>query len=128
MPKYRTTFSVDEVARLLKRSADSIRHDIETGVFRLQFKPPEHRRGADPVYQITLRDLEGYIGREQVEELLQPGRQARTERKVESVLVGNHKQCRTCGQKLPLTAFKRDPRSLDGLSGECRACTAKFSD
>ena len=35
------------------------------------------------------------------------------------------KRCKSCGQLLPIIAFKTDPRSKDGYCHICNACKAK---
>ena len=35
------------------------------------------------------------------------------------------KRCKSCGQLLPIIAFKADPRSKDGHCHVCNACKAK---
>lgn len=38
------------------------------------------------------------------------------------------KRCKSCGQLLPLSAFRTDPRSKDGHCHVCDACKAKGKD
>lgn len=36
-----------------------------------------------------------------------------------------NKQCKTCGELMPLDMFPRDPSKKDGYKGSCRTCTSE---
>lgn len=124
---YRKTFTVAEVARLLNRSEQAIQRDIDTGILHLQHRPHERRRGGPPDYEITLRDLEGYVGRAEAARLLGIGPEAETARLPAAAAPGEYKVCEACGLRKPKEAFRRDFRQPDGVSEYCRECEPRIA-
>ena len=123
---YRSKYSLAEVARMLNRSEASLVRDIEAGVFVLGREPIGRRRGgSNKVYEITLKDLKGYLGEQEALRLIDPGRgreepvAAPVKRTTE---MGTVKRCPSCGRLRPLDDFPRDYSRSDGLAAICKDC------
>ena len=116
-----------ELARLLRRSEQSLLRDIRLGRLKVRGgRPAREMSGGSPgAQQISLDEVEKYLGPDETRVLL--GEKAKTvpvrvepEPKTEAA-----KHCRTCGRLLPAGAFSPDPRSPDGLNFDCRECVLK---
>jgi hypothetical protein len=123
-------YSLSEVARILKRSERSVLRDIRSGVFRVARGISGSWRSGrfDPNFDIRLRDLEHYVGRERAAELF-VGKKKKAEEIVEAVgEEGRVKKCRTCGKLKPVSEFSRVSWTLDWLSHECKDCERKRTE
>jgi len=121
---FRSKYTLSEIARMLRRSEESLKRDIEAGIFRIRSGDPMRRRGGDQgrQYEISERDLKEYaedklgikLTKPKVKvELLPPERQP---------LEGRVKECKSCGRLRPVSDFTRDTRYRDGLSPICTTC------
>jgi hypothetical protein len=121
---FRSSYTLAEIARLLGRSEQAIRRDIEAGIFKVRSGSPMRRRGGDQgrQYEISQRDLEEYAEKRLAVKL--PGRKPKEEPPVPErrPLEGQAKQCTSCGRLRPITDFTRDMRYKDGLSPVCTTC------
>ena len=127
---FRRRYSLSEVARILKRSERSLLRDIKSGAFRVSRGIAGSWRSGrfDPKFDIRLRDIEQYVGRERAAELFE-GKKKRVEEIIE--VVGKDariKKCHTCGKLKPVSEFSRVSWALDWLSHECKECEGKRAE
>jgi len=124
---FRTKYSLAEVARMLKRSEASLIRDIESGAFVLGRAPVGRRRGGGhKVYEISLKDLKGYLGEKEALRLVDPshGREEPVKRPTQRTTeLGTVKRCPSCGRLKPLDDFPRDYSRSDGLAKVCKDCS-----
>ena len=109
---------------MLRRSEESLKRDIEAGIFRVRSGNPMRRRGGDQgrQFEISERDLKEYAERKLGVKLGKP------EVKLEELpperrpLEGRFKECTSCGRLRPVSDYTRDARYRDGLSPICTTC------
>jgi len=111
---------------MLRRSEESLKRDIDSGIFKITSGNPMRRRGGDQGrrFEISQRDLEAYLGREKTAELFgKKDKKAKRKVRFERVPVeGRVKQCSSCGRLKPVSEFTRDLRYKDGLNPVCVKC------
>lgn len=123
---WRTKYTLREVARILRRSEGSLMRDIRAGVFRVTSKLGAHQRGRQRTYEISMKQLERYLGEERAHRLFDKSAKSKAEVAVEAMRDRNTKECRLCGQYKPPQDFTRDGRYTDGLFPYCKECEKRI--
>ena len=136
MSPIRTNYTLNELSRALNRSRVSLMRDIAIGRFPISRREPERRRGGmGMVWQVSGKDVEGYLGRTRARQLLEgrgkpqgetaplPEKQLR-----EAVQKARLKRCVTCRKILTTREFRHDESMHDKLSPHCNVCMKRHAE
>ena len=121
---FRSKYTLAEIARLLRRSEESLKRDIKAGIFRIRSGDPMRRRGGDQgrQYEISARDMKEYAERKLGMKLAKPKGKTEELPPERRSLDDRVKECTSCGRLRPISDFTRDARYRDGLSPICTTC------
>jgi len=128
---FRSKYTLDEVARVLRRSRQSLIREIEAGLFHV--RDLARRTGAALSYDVTMRDLERYLGRDRARLLFDRGwrrpkpseEPAAPPGKPRAKFKALYRMCKTCGRYKPLSDFARQAGKASWVSDECTDCRAR---
>ena len=129
---FRSKYSLSEVARVLRRSRQSLIREIEAGLFHV--RDLARRTGTALSYEVTMRDLERYLGRDMARRLFDRGSRRPTPSEEVAVPPGKpqakvkaqYRVCKSCGRFKPLSEFARQAGRASWVSDECNDCRAKY--
>jgi hypothetical protein len=129
---FRSKYTLSEVARVLRRSRQSLIREIEAGLFHV--RDLARRTGTALSYEVTMRDLERYLGRDMARRLFDRGSRRPTPATGQPEPQGRpplkagaqYRMCKTCGRYKPLSDFARQAGRASWLSDECTDCRARY--
>jgi len=112
MALYRPKYGETDLAKVLGRTDRSLRFDIR--LKRLRGRHEGNR------YDVTLRDLERYLGAGRARRLFEVEAAGQAAEALDDNVTMKH--CRSCNRNLPITEFPRDSMYPDGHKLDCRGC------
>jgi hypothetical protein len=125
---FKGRYLLSDVARMLRRSEQSLILDIKLGLLKVQGTTGGFRRtGGHTDYSVTLGDLERFLGRDKARHIF--GNRTKAVKAVEATQSAQkparYKKCKTCGKLKPLEEFPREAGIYNWLSAECNSCAEK---
>lgn len=122
---FKARYLLSDVARILRRSEQSLIRDIEAGILKVGGVTGGTRRtGTNPDYAVTLGDLEHYLGKDKARRIFGSPTHKRTPQAEAPPAKpqARYKKCRSCGKLKPLSDFPREASEQDWLSADCSTC------
>jgi len=89
---WRTRYTLREVARILRRSERSLLRDIRAGLFKVTSKIGAHMRGSQRTYEVSMKQLERYLGEERAHRLFDRAAKDKAAAAVEAMRDRNTKE------------------------------------
>ena len=121
---FRTKYTLSELARMLRRSEQSLLRDIKMGRLPAGSSRRRRRMGKGTRYEFAHQDLMRNLPTRDIRRL-NSFLGKKTVPEEEQVATRGIKRCKTCEMYRPVSKYPFDPESPDKLSADCITCVDK---